>query len=44
MVVPQNLVTLLVNGLRQRPEKIHHKMCGHGGESMVKVWFLDDKG
>ena len=23
---------------------IHHKMCGHGGERMVKVWVLDDKG
>ena len=44
MVVPQNLVTLFVNGLRQRPEKIHDKTCGHGGESVVKVWFLDDKG
>ena len=21
---------------------IHHKMCGHGGERMVKVWVLDD--
>ena len=23
---------------------IHHKMCGHGGECMVKVWVLNDKG
>ena len=23
---------------------IYHKMCGHGGELMVKVWVLDDKG
>ena len=23
---------------------IHHKMCGHGGEPMVKVWVLNDKG
>ena len=23
---------------------IHHKMCGHGGEHMVKVWVLNDKG
>ena len=23
---------------------IHHKMCGHGGERMVKVWVLNDKG
>ena len=23
---------------------IHHKICGHGGEHMVKVWVLDDKG
>ena len=22
---------------------IHHKMCGHGGESMVTVWVLNDK-
>ena len=22
---------------------IHHKICGHGGERMVKVWVLDDK-
>ena len=22
---------------------IHHKMCGHGGERMVKVWVLNDK-
>ena len=22
---------------------IHHKMCGHGGEPMVKVWVLNDK-
>ena len=21
---------------------IHHKMCGHGGERMVKVWVLND--
>ena len=23
---------------------IHHKMCGHGEERMVKVWVLNDKG
>ena len=23
---------------------IHHKMCGHGEEGMVKVWVLNDKG
>ena len=23
---------------------IHHKICGHGGERMVKVWVLNDKG
>ena len=23
---------------------IHHKMCGHGGERMGKVWALNDKG
>ena len=23
---------------------IHPKTCGHGGEHMVKVWVLDDKG
>ena len=23
---------------------IHHKMCGHGGERMATVWFLNDKG
>ena len=23
---------------------IHLKMCGHGGECMVKVWVLNDKG
>ena len=23
---------------------IHHKMCGHGGERMAKVWVLNDKG
>ena len=23
---------------------IHHKICGHGGERMVKVWALNDKG
>ena len=23
---------------------IHHKMCGHGGEGMVNVWVLNDKG
>ena len=23
---------------------IHHKMCGHGGELMVDVWVLNDKG
>ena len=23
---------------------IHHKMCGHGGERMVKAWILNDKG
>ena len=22
----------------------HHKMCGHGGERMVTVWVLNDKG
>ena len=23
---------------------IHHKMCGHGGERLVTVWVLNDKG
>ena len=23
---------------------IHHKICGHGGERMVTVWVLNDKG
>ena len=23
---------------------INHKMCGHGGECIVKVWVLNDKG
>ena len=23
---------------------IHHKMCKHGGERMVTVWVLNDKG
>ena len=23
---------------------IHHNMCVHGGERIVKVWVLDDKG
>ena len=23
---------------------IYHKMCGHGGELMVDVWVLNDKG
>ena len=23
---------------------IHHKMCRHEGERMVKVWVLNDKG
>ena len=23
---------------------IHHKMCGHGGEHMVKAWVLNDQG
>ena len=23
---------------------IHCKMCGHGGERMVTVWVLNDKG
>ena len=23
---------------------IHHKMCGYGGERMVKAWVLNDKG
>ena len=23
---------------------IHHKMCEHGGERMMKVWVLNDKG
>ena len=25
-------------------KNIHHKMCGHGGERMVNVWVLHDKG
>ena len=25
-------------------KRIHQKMCGHGGECMVKVWVLNDKG
>ena len=46
MVVKQNLAIPPVNGLRQAIETgkhIHHKMCGHGGESMVQVWVLNDK-
>ena len=27
----------------QHCKHIHHKMCGHGGEPMVKVWVLNDK-
>ena len=23
---------------------IHHKMCGHGGERQVTVWYLNSKG
>ena len=29
---------------RERGKYIHHKMCGHGGERMVTVWTLNDKG
>ena len=25
-------------------KRIHQKMCGHGGERMVTVWVLNDKG
>ena len=28
----------------QTGKHIHHKMRGHGGERMVKVWILNDKG
>ena len=28
----------------KKDKPINHKMCGHGGECMVKVWVLDDKG
>ena len=24
-------------------KRIHHKMCGHGGERMVTVWVLNDR-
>ena len=31
--------------LRQYSSKhIHHKMCRHGGERIVTVWVLNDKG
>ena len=46
MVVIQNLVILLVNELTEAVKigkHIHHKVCGHGGEGMVKVWVLNDK-
>ena len=47
MVVKQNLAIPPVNGLRQAIETgkhIHHKMCGHGGERMMKAWVLNGKG
>ena len=25
-------------------KQIYDKMCGHGGERMVRVWVFDDKG
>ena len=28
----------------ERGKHIHHKMCGHGGECMVTVWVLNEKG
>ena len=28
----------------ERDKHIHQKMCGHGGERMVTVWVLNDKG
>ena len=47
MVERQNLATAPVNGLRRRQWKQVNtfiiKMCGHGGERMVKVWVLNDK-
>ena len=29
---------------KETDKHIHHKMCGHGGECMVKAWVLNDKG
>ena len=47
MVERQNLAIAPVNGLRRRQWKQVNtfiiKMCGHGGERMVKVWVLNDK-
>ena len=28
----------------EKGKHIHHKMCGHGGETMMTVWVLNDKG
>ena len=28
----------------EKGKHIHDKMCGHGGERMVKFWVLNDKG
>ena len=28
----------------EKGKHIHNKICGHGGERMVKVWVLNDKG
>ena len=27
----------------KKGDHIHHKMCGHGGKRMMKVWVLDGK-
>ena len=47
MVERQNLAIPPVNGLRCRQwnqvNTFIIKMCGHGGERMVKVWVLNDK-
>ena len=47
MVERQNLAIPPVNGLRCRQwnqvNTLIIKMCGHGGERMVKVWVLNDK-
>ena len=48
MVVIQNLAIRDVNEIEvqaiETGKLIHHKMCGHAGERMVKVWVLNNKG